>query len=108
MHMTRWIQEITPNDFDVVADTIIAGWWPFTFYRVMTWKTKGPFETAFVTTVQKTDRYGFAKSEHPQFEIKHSDKAQARYGHDQIVAAVAQGKRSRRYLERCLERTQVQ
>ena len=61
--MARWIQNVNPNDFDVLGDTIIAGWWPSTFYRVMTWKVSD----SFVTTVQKTDRDGFAKSEDPEF-----------------------------------------
>jgi hypothetical protein len=102
IHMARWIQNINPNDFDVLGDTIIAGWWPFTFYRVMTWKINA--QDSFVTVVQKTDRNGFAKSEDTQFETGYPDKTSAREGHSRIVAAVAQGKRSSADLLRYLRR----
>lgn len=109
--MARWIQDMNPNDPDVVGDAIIAGWWPFTFHRVMTWKVKaasatngvlalqrqmfGADQDCFVTTVQKTDRNGFAKSDDPEFETKYSDRSAAREGHAQIVSAVARGSLSR-------------
>lgn len=106
--MARWIRDIPSNDPDVVGDTIIAGWWPFTFHRVMTWKAKafsstdgilasqrqlfGAVQDYFVTIVQKTDRDGFAKSEDSLFETKYSDRTVAREGHTKIVTAVARGK----------------
>lgn len=120
--MARWIQNIAANDPVVVGDTIIAGWWPFTFYRVMTWEVRaasategilaltrklqemdnpGTVRDYFITTVQKTDRDGFAKSEDPQFETTYSNKTAAHEGHARIVAAVADGKRSRADLVRC-------
>ncbi len=101
--MARWIQNINSNDFDVVGDTLIAGWWPFTFHRVMTWKVKLTLspQNSFVTIVQKTDRNGFAKSEDAVFEATYSDKAAASWSHERIVAAVAKGKLSHAYLVSC-------
>lgn len=109
--MARWIQDMDPKDPDVVGDTIIGGWWPFTFHGVMTWKVKaasapngvlalqrqmfGAAQDCFVTTVQRTDRNGFAKSDDSEFETKYSGRSAAREGHAQIVCAVARGSLSR-------------
>ena len=115
--MARWIRELDSGSPEVIGDTIIAGWWPTTFHRVMTWEVKIASATQgisvltrqlyemkgvaakdfFVTVVHKTDRWGASKSEDPEYEIEYPDRAWAYEGHRQIVAALAQGKR---YLHR--------
>jgi hypothetical protein len=112
--MARWIRELSSTAGGMVGDTIIAGWWPTTFHRVMTWEvkiasategisvlTRQLYETKgvaakdfFVTVVHKTDRWGVSKSEDPDYEIDYLDRAGACEGHRQIVAALMQGKRS--------------
>jgi hypothetical protein len=105
--MARWIRHISPNDPDIVGDTIIAGWWPFTFHRVVTWRVKaasasdgvlalqrkmfGADRDYFVTIVQKTDRNGFAKLDDSEFETRYPDQNTAREGHARIVAGLARG-----------------
>lgn len=40
MHdMARWVQDIKLSDPDTLY-TIVAGWWPTTFWSVMTWERK--------------------------------------------------------------------
>jgi hypothetical protein len=115
--MARWIQNVELSDPEVVGYTVVAGWWPTTFHRVITLPVKvlsatdghglltrrlcemfpekcGPPRDYYVTRVHKTDRYGVPKSENPKFETECSDRAGACEGHRQIVAALAKGKRS--------------
>ena len=113
--MARWIQEVPLSDPDG-RYTLIAGWWPTTFYRVMTLQVKiasategisvltrelcemfpercGSSRDYFVTAVYKTNRYGNPQTKHWIREFEYPDKTRAMQGHDRIVAALAQGRR---------------
>jgi hypothetical protein len=112
--MARWVQNVELGEPGVVGYTVIAGWWPTTFHRVITFEVKiasategisvltrqlreafpekcGPSRDYFVTRVHRTNRHGTLKPEEPQCETEYSDRAAACEGHRQIVAALAHG-----------------
>jgi hypothetical protein len=113
--MARRVQDVESVKPEVVADTVVAGW--FTCHRVKTWQVKiastpegkaalsgqlremypekcGPARDFFVTRIQKTNRRGRPKSDGPEWEAEYPNRLLAVEGHQRIVAALKKGEHS--------------
>lgn len=114
--MARWIQNVQLSDPTSVGYTRIAGWWPTTYYVVMTLETPvasatdgigkltrllhemapdncGTALDYYTTLVQKSDQYGIAKHpDRPECQIEYPTREEALIGHNLIVEALAQGR----------------
>jgi hypothetical protein len=109
--MARWNRDVKLSDPESVGYTVIAGWWPTTYHRVITFEVSvasatdglaaltkqlhemfpercGPARDFFMTRVHRTDRYGIPKSERPTHEIEYQTRAEALDGHRKIVAVL--------------------
>jgi hypothetical protein len=114
--VARWITNVDLSDPDAVGYTIIAGWWPTRYYRVLTTGMKvagategtalltrqlherfpdecGPARDYFVTVVHRTNRYGIPRKSDSDFEVEFHSREEAVLGHSQVVQALGQGKR---------------
>src|SRR5450759_3112275 len=98
--MASWVQNVELGETGVVGYTVVAGWWTTTYHRVITFEVKiasategisvltrqlceafpekcDPARDYFVTRVHKIDRYGMPKSNDPECEAEHADRARA-------------------------------
>ena len=128
--MARWTRNLELSSENSVGHTIIAGWWPTTYYRVLTMEIKvasategvaflthqlqqkcpdkcGLARDYFVALVHRTDRYGFPKTNGPVYEVEFQYRDEAILGHRQIVQALGQSERSLSCLLSTLEATEA-
>jgi hypothetical protein len=115
--VARWIDnyEVKGRDPECVGHAVIAGWWPTTYYTVLTLEenlasardgilalTRHIYELdagkeefvrdSYVTVVMKCDRYGMSPPQSdPIAEVEYADRSKAADGHQRIVQAVAEG-----------------
>jgi hypothetical protein len=110
--MARWILE-NPNPRPRLAHTLIAGWWPTTYYLVGTIEHLGATgrepmkelvrsipgsnpQDEYVVQVFRCNRSGVPKTwDHPYYEKSYTDKHQALEAHRQIVRLLSRGRRIR-------------
>jgi len=110
----RWVSHMSSPKIPLVAQTIIAKWWPGRYYIVSTnyldpssplsrltrsletdelLENVAPGPDRFLTQVYRCDRYGMPRSfNKPLSEKEHSNQSSAKAGHDETVRA----------LEKCL------
>jgi hypothetical protein len=105
--MPRWIWE-NPTPAPRLAHTIIAMWWPWSYYTVTTVPYMGAtgndpllkltrlipgadVRDEYVVQVFKCDRYGTVRYE-PRYERCFEKPAQAIENHREVVRLIAQGK----------------
>lgn len=106
--MARWILE-NPDPSPRLAHTIIAGWWPTTYYYVGTIEYLGasgdsPLQQLtrsipganprdeYIVEVYKCDRHGWPNPRDPYYAASYDTKDQAVTAHHEVVRLLSAGK----------------
>jgi hypothetical protein len=104
----RWVQNITSLQPPIVAWTVLARWFPKTYFLVSTLEVRtassdDPMSTilrrlnpdvqdTWVTQVFRCSRDGFRHADKPLYSREYSDEDSAKRGHAEIVEALQNGK----------------
>ncbi len=109
----RWVSHNPSPKLPIVAQTIMAHWWPWKYYFVSTiWmdpseplahltqslKTGGDYKNVtpgpdvYVTQVFKCNKDGWPKSMDYVYDREYSNLTQAKLGHEETVGLLAQGR----------------
>jgi hypothetical protein len=103
----RWVQDITSLKPPTVAWTVVARWFPKTYFLVSTLelraKSDDPMDAlwcklnpdaqdTWVTQIFRCSRDGFQHSDKPLYRREYSDEDAAKRGHAEIVGALQNGK----------------
>lgn len=110
--MARWILE-NPNPSPRLAHTLIAGWWPTTYYLVGTIEHLGATghdpmkelirsipgsnpQDEYIVQVFKCNRDGIPKTwDRPYYERSYPNQMEALKAHQEVVQLLTKGRRLR-------------
>ncbi len=107
--MARWVSDNPNPRPPVVAETLIAGWWPTTFHKVNTFEYLGATgndpmlklirsipganpKDRYIVHVHKCDRYCVAETLDPFYERECETLEEALEAHREVVRLLAAGR----------------
>jgi hypothetical protein len=102
----RWVFDTLWPELPQVDCAIVAKWWPWEYYCVLTtriWKDEADpayksiaknsaFPQQYVTHIYKCDKNGKSDSNHSYYMKEYNDSGLARRGHKEVVELMEEGR----------------